>query len=62
MTPSSGLQVVSGSQNDPVALFFFSSQTKASIRGNVHPIHYAMTFNSTIIKIWQESLSHKDQC
>lgn len=55
MTPSSGLQVVSGSQNDPVSLFFFSSQTKASIRDNVHPNHYAaMTFNSTINKIWQK--------
>lgn len=55
MTPSSGLQVVSGSQNDPVSLFFFSSQTKASIRDNVHPNHYAMTFNYTINKIWQKN-------
>lgn len=60
MTPSSGLQVVSGAQNDPVSLFFFSSQTKASIRDNVHPNHCAMTFNSTITKIWQKkSLSQK---
>lgn len=54
MTPSSGLQVVSGAQNDPVSLFFLSSQTKASIRDNVHPNHCAMTFNFTITKIWQK--------